>query len=97
LDQILSQAERGKKGSPVTTTATWITRRPHPDGIEACIRDTNINVWGLVERRRHGLNDARILGSILGLTPADLEAAWDYYAEHPEEIEEVIRRNAEAS
>jgi len=80
----------------MTTTTTWITRRPHPDGVEACIRDTNINVWGLVERRRHGLDDARILTSIQGLTAADLEAAWTYYAEHPEEIEEAICRNAEA-
>jgi type III restriction enzyme len=77
----------------MTTTATWITRRPHPDGVEACIRDTNINVWGLVARRRHGLEDARILASIQGLTPADLEAAWAYYDEHPDEIEEAIRRN----
>jgi uncharacterized protein (DUF433 family) len=80
----------------MTTTATWITRRPHPDGVEACIRDTNINVWGLVARRRAGLDNARILASIQGLTPEDLEAAWGYYAEHPKEIDEAIRRNAEA-
>ncbi len=41
-----------------------ITRRPHPDGVEACIRDTNINVWGLVEWRRLGRTDAEILESI---------------------------------
>ena len=32
----------------MTATASWISRRSHPDGAEACIRDTNINVWGLV-------------------------------------------------
>jgi uncharacterized protein (DUF433 family) len=77
-------------------TTSWITRRSHPDGVEACIRDTNINVWGLVQRRKHGLADDRILASVQGLTPADLEAAWGYWAEHSEEIEEAIRRNAEA-
>ena len=77
-------------------TASWITRRPHQDGAEACIRDTNINVWGLVERRRHGLDDARILAAIQGLTPDDLEAAWAYYQKHSQEIDEAIRRHAEA-
>jgi uncharacterized protein (DUF433 family) len=80
----------------MTTATTWITRRPHPDGIEACIRDTNINVWGLVERRRNGLTDMRILACLPGLKAADLEAAWAYYADHPEEIDAAIRRNAEA-
>ncbi len=76
--------------------ASWITRRTHPDGAEACIRDTNINVWGLIERRRSGLDDDRIMDSIQGLTAADLEAAWEYYQEHRVEIDEAIRRNAEA-
>lgn len=39
------------------TTISRITR--HPDGIEACIRDANINVWGLALRRQ--LGDERIL------------------------------------
>jgi hypothetical protein len=34
----------------MTTTLSRITRRPHPDGMEACVRDTNINVWGLALR-----------------------------------------------
>lgn len=75
---------------------SWITRKPHPDGVEACVRDTNINVWGLVQRRRQGLEDVRILESVQGLTPADLETAWDYYANHREEIEEALRLNQEA-
>ncbi len=79
-----------------STTASWITRRPHADGVEACIRDTNINVWGLVQRSRFGLTDARILESVQGLTSDDLEAAWAYYRNHREEIDEAIRRNAEA-
>ncbi len=75
--------------------ASWITRRAHPDGIEACIRDTNVNVWGLVKRRLQGCDDDRILQAIHGLTTADLDAAWAYYDEHRGEIEEAIRRNAE--
>jgi uncharacterized protein (DUF433 family) len=79
----------------MTTAMSWITRRTHPDGIEACVRDTNINVWGLVEWRRLGRSDADILASIQGLTAEDLAAAWDYYEQHPEEIEDFICRNAE--
>ncbi len=80
----------------MATTASWITRRPHPDGAEACVRDTNINVWGLVERRRLGMLDADILADVQGLTPEDLQAAWDYYQVHAEEIDRAIRLNAEA-
>jgi len=56
-------------------TASWITRRNHPDGTEACIRDTNINVWGLVARRQRGQDDEDILVAVQGLSAADLEAA----------------------
>ncbi len=73
-----------------------ITRRPHPDGVEACIRDTNINVWGLVEWRRLGRSDAEILESMHGLSAEDLAAAWEYYREHPHEINDFIHRNEEA-
>jgi uncharacterized protein (DUF433 family) len=77
-------------------TLSWINRRKHPDGVEACIRDTNINVWGLVERRRQGMDDYQILTAVQGLTAADLESARGYYQENQDEIDEAIRRNAEA-
>jgi uncharacterized protein (DUF433 family) len=75
---------------------SWITFRPHPDGREACIRDTNVSVWGLVERSRLGYADAEILDNLPGLTADDLQAARDYYAAHPEEIDLAIQRNREA-
>jgi uncharacterized protein (DUF433 family) len=80
----------------MATTASRITLRPHPDGPEACIRDTNVNVWGLVAWRRRGLADADILQAVQGLTQADLDAAWAYAAAHPDEIDAALRRNAEA-
>jgi uncharacterized protein (DUF433 family) len=76
-------------------TASWITRRNHPDGTEACIRDTNINVWGLVARHQHGQDDEEILAAIQGLSAADLETAWTYYRENSQEIDEAVRRNRE--
>jgi uncharacterized protein (DUF433 family) len=80
----------------MATATSWITRRPHPDGVEACIRDTNINVWMLVERKQHGLADETIVEDVQGLTREDLETAWDYYRGHKAEIDTAIRLNAEA-
>lgn len=80
----------------MATATSWITRRPHPDGKEACIRNTNIHVWGLVEWRQRGLSDVEILRAVQGLTQEDLNAAWVYYADHPAEIEAAIRHHAEA-
>jgi uncharacterized protein (DUF433 family) len=72
---------------------SWIAWRPHPEGYEACIRDTNIHVWGLVAWRQQGLSDEEILSTVQGLTRADLDTAWDYYAAHPEEVDRAIRLN----
>jgi uncharacterized protein (DUF433 family) len=80
----------------MVTATSWITRHPHPDGVEGCVRDTNIHVWGLVERRRLGWSDDRILQSVQGLTAEDLASAWTYAAQHPEEIDGFMRRNRDA-
>jgi uncharacterized protein (DUF433 family) len=80
-----------------TTPATSrITKTPDVCGGDACIRGTRITVNGLVEWRRLGLADERILEIIEGLTPEDLAAAWEYYRLHRAEIDEEIRLNNEA-
>jgi uncharacterized protein (DUF433 family) len=70
---------------------SWVQKTPNVCGGDARIRDTRITVHGLVEWRQLGLSDEQILSSISGLTPADLAAAWEYYDQHREEIDEVIR------
>jgi uncharacterized protein (DUF433 family) len=85
-----AQGERAKTG-----TASWVSKRPDYCGGHACIRDTRITVWGIVNYRRLGASDADILRFIQGLTPADLEAAWEYAAAHSEEIDQAIRENEE--
>jgi uncharacterized protein (DUF433 family) len=62
-------------------------------GGDACIRDTRITVWGLESYRRLGLTDDQIMATIQGVTPADLEAAWDYVAAHKAEINQAIHDN----
>jgi uncharacterized protein (DUF433 family) len=73
--------------------ASWIEKTPGVCGGDACIRWTRIPVWGLMEWRNLGLSDAEILDRSMGLTQADLDAAWEYYAKHREEIDEAIRDN----
>lgn len=79
----------------MTTTASWISKKPDRCGGNACVRDTRITVWGLVRDRQLGASDAVILQNIQGLTPADLHAAWDYAEAHIDEIEQAIRENEE--
>ncbi len=76
-----------------TTKKSWVQKTPGVCGGRACIRKTRITVWGLVNSRRLGLPDEQILENIVGLTPEDLQAAWDYYREHPAEIDEDIHEN----
>ena len=61
----------------------------------ACIRNTRHTVAGLVQWHRLGLSDERILEHHLDLNMTDLEAAWAYYLQQPEEIEKVIREDEE--
>ena len=78
------------------TAVSWISKTPGVCGGDACIRTTRHTVAGLVEWRQLGLTDARILDHHPDLSQADLDAAWAYYAEHPDEIDRAIRENAEA-
>ena len=79
----------------MTVTASWISKKADRCGGDACVRDTRITVWGLVAYRRLGMSDAEILPAVQGLTPVDLEAAWEYATAHSDEIDEAIRANEE--
>jgi uncharacterized protein (DUF433 family) len=74
---------------------TWISKKPDRCGGDACVRDTRITVWGIVSYRRLGLSDEKILEAVQGLTHTDLEAAFEYAAANPDEIDRAIRENEE--
>jgi uncharacterized protein (DUF433 family) len=78
------------------TSTSGIQKDPGVCGGEARIRNTRHTVAGLVQWRKLGLTDARILEHHPDLTEADLEAAWSYYRQHVEEIDEAIRRDEES-
>jgi uncharacterized protein (DUF433 family) len=75
-----------KVRSPIRST-------PEVMGGDACVRDTRIPVWGLVQYRREGLSVAAILEAFPDLTVVDLMSAWDYYGQHQDEVEEQERRH----
>ncbi len=74
---------------------SWISKQPDRCGGDACIRDTRIPVWMLVNYRRLGGSDADLFRDYPSLTSADLEAAWQYSASNTEEIDRAIRENEE--
>jgi len=79
------------------TEQSWIQKTPGVCGGDACIRDTRIPVWSLVVARRLGIADEALLHYfVTPLSPADVQAAWAYYEQQPEEIDQEIRINEKA-
>ena len=82
------------KPSPL---AGRIQKTPDVIGGDACIGKTRIAVWMLVQARKLGMTDEGIRTRYdPPLGQADLDAAWEYYQQNREEIEEAIRENEEA-
>jgi uncharacterized protein (DUF433 family) len=72
-----------------------IEKTPHVCGGSACISNTRIPVWGLVEARRLGCSESDLLINYPTLTATDLANAWAYAEAFAEEIETEIRENDE--
>jgi uncharacterized protein (DUF433 family) len=75
---------------------SWIQKTSDVCGGDPCARNTRITVHGIVEYRKLGLSDDEILKRISGLTLDDLEAAFGYYQTNRQEIDGIIRAEAEA-
>jgi uncharacterized protein (DUF433 family) len=54
------------------------------------VGNTRIPVWSLVRFRQLGRTDHDLLADFPSLSPADLAAAWEYAAQHRQEIEQAI-------
>jgi uncharacterized protein (DUF433 family) len=74
-------------------TPDVVRKTPNVCGGEACIRDTRHTVSGLTEWQTLGLSDDQIRERHPDLTQADLDAAWSYYRENCDEIDEIIRQD----
>ena len=73
-----------------------IEKTPRVCGGEACIANTRIPVWVLVEARHVGYSDLDLLTSYPTMTATDLANAWAYAAAHADEIDLVIEQNKAA-
>jgi uncharacterized protein (DUF433 family) len=67
-----------------------IETTPGVSGGAARVAGTRIPTWLLVYARRRGSTDAALLADYPSLTPADLDAVWDYYRANPVEVEQAI-------
>ncbi|NJO63946.1 MAG: DUF433 domain-containing protein [Richelia sp. RM2_1_2] len=76
-------------------TNIWhgIEKTPGICGGDACVVNTRIPVWSLVNQRNLGMSDAEILSSFPSLNAMDLVNSWNYADTHKIEIEEAIREN----
>lgn len=72
------------------TRENLIQKTPGVCGGQARIRDTRIPVWTLVSFCQQGASDEELLRNYPELNHQDLEAAWLYHAQHPEEIDVAI-------
>ena len=73
-----------------------IEKTPKVCGGEACIANTRIPIWVLVEARQLGYGDLDLLTSYPTITATDLANAWVYAAAHRDEIDLVIEQNESA-
>ena len=65
-------------------------------GGEACVVRTRIPVWMLVNARKLGVSEGKLLESYPSLHAEDFTNAWAYYRTHRDEIEQAIRENEAA-
>ncbi|MBD0308632.1 MAG: DUF433 domain-containing protein [Microcoleus sp. T1-bin1] len=72
-----------------------IEKTPDLCGGDACIRQTRIPVWVLVNARRLGISEADLLEDYPTLRAADLANAWAYAEAYSDEIEIAIQNNEE--
>lgn len=77
----------------IATSETLVQKTPNVIGGDACIRNTRIAVWMLVDWRQVGRTDQQLLADFPGMTKDDLTAAWDYYAANVDEIDLAIQEN----
>ena len=77
---------------------TWngIEKTPGICGGDACIENTRIPIWVLIQSRNLGSSEADILRDYPTLSASDLANAWAYGDNHSEEIAQAIRANNEA-
>jgi uncharacterized protein (DUF433 family) len=73
-----------------------IEKTPGVCGGDACIAETRIPVWVLVNARRLSVTETELLRDYPTLSATDLANAWVYASAYAEEIEAAIQENEAA-
>jgi uncharacterized protein (DUF433 family) len=100
--QLLSLSHREKAQAiqilvqSLSDTWTGIEKTSGVCGGDACIADTRIPVWVLVQSRNLGNTEAEILANYPTINATDLTNSWAYAAVHPIEITQAIQENQDA-
>ena len=81
--------------SDLTNVFPGIVKTPGVCGGDACIANTRIPVWSIINSLQIGLTEKEILYNFPSLTHRDLKNALDYYRANESEIDEQIRENHE--
>jgi uncharacterized protein (DUF433 family) len=87
--EVVIRAEGGGWGD----TFPDIERTPGVMGGAACVRQTRIPVWMIVQAGRLGMTDDELLRNYPTLTAEDLKNARAYADAHEEEVDREIRAN----
>ena len=89
----ISKIEVLSVATDTTPKKSWVQKTPDVFLGRACIRNTRITVWGLVNSRRLGASDPQILKNIVGLTPEDLMLPGRTTRRHCAEVDRDTRDN----
>lgn len=73
-----------------------ITKIPNVCGGDACIEETRIPIWVLVQAHSLGVSESQLLYDYPSLSAIDLTNAWVYAETHADEIAIAIRDNEDA-
>ena len=76
---------------------TEIAFREGALGRRAILAGTRLDVWQVIETVRNSRNSVQEAADYLGLPPARVQAAVDYYAVNREEIDEITERERAVS
>jgi uncharacterized protein (DUF433 family) len=72
-----------------------IEKTPGVCGGSACIANTRIPIWVLVDARRLDITESQLLEDYPTLSAVDLVNAWNYAEAFPDEIEATIQENSD--
>lgn len=77
--------------------ASFVQRTPGVCGGDACVRNTRVPVWAVIQMLQMGRTKAEVLADLPSMIEPDLDVVWAYYRSHLAEIEANIAENDDES